>query len=143
MRTSRALQTLQQLKHLADPRSAADLSDGQLLEHFRRHGDQAAFALLLQRHGPMVLGTCRRVLRNHADAEDAFQATFLVLARRARAIRRKSSAGAWLYAVARQVALKAHRAAARRHAHERARPAPPSAAVPEAEREEQRQVVEE
>src|SRR5215470_9496849 len=124
MRTSRALQTLQQLKHLADPRSAADLSDGQLLEHFRRHGEQAAFTLLLQRHGPMVLAVCRRILGNEADAEDAFQATFLVLARHARAIRRKASVASWLYGVARHMALKALRTAARRHAHERACPAP-------------------
>jgi RNA polymerase sigma factor (sigma-70 family) len=143
MRTSRALLALKQLNHLADPGSAADLSDGELLERFRRHGEQAAFTLLLQRHGPMVLSVCRRVLGNHADAEDAFQATFLVLARHARTIRRKASAGSWLYGVARQVALKALRTAARRHAHERARPAPAAAAVPEAELKEQRRVVEE
>jgi hypothetical protein len=58
---------------------ASDLSDAELLERYRRGGEQAAFALLMQRHGPTVLGVCRRALGNTADADDAFQTTFLLL----------------------------------------------------------------
>src|SRR5207253_10768778 len=92
-------------------------SDGQLLERFARLGDQAAFAALVRRHGPMVLGVCRRVLRHAQDAEDAFQATFLVLARKARSIARRGALGSWLYGVAYRVALQARDDARRRRRH--------------------------
>src|SRR5262245_45930321 len=92
---------------------AADLSDKQLLDRFARDRSEEAFAILVERHGPLVLGLCRRVLRHEQDAEDAFQATFLVLARKAGAIRWRETVSGWLYAVARRVAAHAHSAAIR------------------------------
>ena len=89
-------------------------TDGELLTAFLARGDGAAFAALVRRHGPMVLGLCRRLLRHHHDAEDAFQATFLVLARKASSIHKREAVGDWLYGVARRTALKAAAAARRR-----------------------------
>src|SRR4051794_7631381 len=75
----------------------ASLTDGELLECFINRRDESAFEVLLHRHGPMVLGVCRRTLRNEADTEDAFQATFLVLVRKAVSIRPRTMVGNWLY----------------------------------------------
>jgi RNA polymerase sigma factor (sigma-70 family) len=94
-------------------------SDGELLGRFARQRDEAAFAALVRRHGPTVLGACRRILRDGHAAEDAFQATFLVLARKAGALERPAALGPWLYGVAVRTALKARSADARRRAQER------------------------
>ena len=86
---------------------AAAQPDRRLLEAFVRDGDESAFTELVRRHGPLVLGVCRRILGNAQDAEDAFQATFLVLARKAGAITWRDSIKNWLHGVACRVALKA------------------------------------
>src|SRR6201997_5610955 len=98
---------------------AAGRTDGQLLGSFIDQKDEAAFEALVRRHGPMVFGVCRRVVRNHHDAEDAFQATFLVLVRKAASIASRELLGNWLYAVAYQTALKARTTSAKRRARER------------------------
>jgi RNA polymerase sigma factor (sigma-70 family) len=110
------------LRHLGGTallRDGGALSDGQLLEGFLRDRNEAAFEALVRRHGPMVLGVCRRVLRNTHDADDAFQATFLALARKGAAIAARDRVGSWLYGVAYRTALYARRTASRRHAMEK------------------------
>src|SRR5262249_7494881 len=104
-------------------------SDGQLLERFVLEQDETAFAALVQRHGPLVWGVCRRLLRNEQDVEDAFQATFLVLVRQAHAVRKQPSVRSWLSAVARRVAARAGQRAELRREKERLTP-PPSADAP-------------
>lgn len=94
------------------------LTDGQLLEYFVAHRDEAAFEALVRRHGPMVLGVCRRVLCHTHDAEDAFQATFLVLVRKASSLLPRHRLGNWLYGVAYRAALKARAATLKRRAKE-------------------------
>src|SRR5262245_58642658 len=83
------------------------LSDGQLLEHFIAERDEASFAALVERHGTMVFGVCRRVIGHVQDAEDAFQATFLVLVRKASSVVPREAVGNWLYGVAHRSALEA------------------------------------
>src|SRR5581483_191200 len=87
--------------------------DADLLARYLGRRDDAAFAALVRRHGPMVLNECRRLLGDAHGAEDVFQATFLVLARRAGAIRRPAALAAWLYGTARRIAWKARARAAR------------------------------
>src|SRR6478736_3152563 len=84
-----------------------ELTDGQLLECFVSHHDEAAVAALVRRHAQMVWSVCWRILRDHHDAEDAFQATFLVLVRKAPSIKPREMIVNWLYGVARQTAFKA------------------------------------
>ena len=93
--------------------------EGQLLDRFLAEGDEEAFEAILRRHGPMVLGVCRRVLSDPHDVEDAFQATFLLLVRRAGSIRDRSVLGPWLHGVARRVAVRARVNARRRRSRER------------------------
>jgi RNA polymerase sigma factor (sigma-70 family) len=95
------------------------LSDADLLGRFIERREETAFATLLKRHGPMVLGVCRRILGNPHDAEDAFQATFLVLARRASSVRPREAVGNWLYGVAYRTALEARAKSKRRCAREK------------------------
>src|SRR5689334_9602122 len=95
----------------------AGLGDAELLGCFLERRDATALAALVKRHGPMVWGVCRRLLSHH-DAEDAFQATFLVLVRKAASVVPRGMVGNWLYGVAHQTALQARRAAARRRARE-------------------------
>src|SRR5262245_49776449 len=100
-------------------RDGAGLTDGQLLDAYLSRHDQAALAALVQRHGPMVWGVCRRVLGNYHDAEDAFQATFLVLVRKATSITPREMVANWLYGVAHQTALKAGATVSTRMGRER------------------------
>jgi RNA polymerase sigma factor (sigma-70 family) len=107
------------LRRIAGTSRAGDLDDRRLLEQFVTARDPAAFAALVERHGPMVQGVCRRVLHDIHAAEDAFQATFLVLVHKARSLGRPELLGPWLYGVAYRTAVRARDAAARRRAHER------------------------
>jgi RNA polymerase sigma factor (sigma-70 family) len=100
-------------------RDDAGATDGQLLERYLRQRDERAFAALVHRHAPMVWGVCRRALANDPDAEDAFQATFLVLVRKAKSIRPRELVGNWLHGVARRVALAARRGQAQHRQRER------------------------
>ncbi|HKB01370.1 MAG TPA: sigma-70 family RNA polymerase sigma factor [Gemmataceae bacterium] len=115
------------VRALRDATAPQAPTDVQLLGRFAASRDEAAFTTLVDRHGPMVWGVCRRLLGHRQDAEDAFQATFLALARRPGAVRRRESVGGWLYGVARRVALRARRTAARTRVREQraaeARPA--------------------
>jgi RNA polymerase sigma factor (sigma-70 family) len=103
---------------VGDPR-LAKCTDQELLRRFRAEHDEEAFRALVQRHGSMVLEVCRTALGNQADAEDALQATFLVLVQKAKAIRKEASVGSWLYGVAYRVARNARASSARRQKHER------------------------
>jgi RNA polymerase sigma factor (sigma-70 family) len=105
---------LRQVGRLFGEGTIAGLTDRQLLERFRSRQDATAFEAIVARHGPMVLGVCRDVLRNPADADDAFQAAFLVLLRRVGSIRGRDGVGGWLYRVSYRIALRARRAATRR-----------------------------
>jgi RNA polymerase sigma factor (sigma-70 family) len=94
------------IRRISEPQGSVD-NDRELLQVFASHGDEAAFATLVERHAPMVFGICRRVLAHHHSAEDATQATFLVLARKAGEIRWRDAIAPWLSAVAYRISLKA------------------------------------
>src|SRR5262245_50638448 len=98
---------------------ATERTDGQLLDLFVRLRDEEAFAAVVRGHGPMVLGVCRRILRNPADADDAFQAAFLVLARKAASIGTRELLAQWLHGVAFNTARKLRRTNLRRATRER------------------------
>jgi RND family efflux transporter MFP subunit len=107
------------LQQLANPERASGLSDAELLERYVRHRDEAAFELLLWRHGVLVFNVCHRILPREQDAEDAFQATFLAFVRKAHAIARRGSVASWLFKVAYRVALEARERARKTAARER------------------------
>jgi RNA polymerase sigma factor (sigma-70 family) len=137
MQTIRRSPILLPLRRAVLLRDGAGLSDGQLLESFVERDDEAAFEALVRRHGPMVLGVCRRVLGCAQDAEDAFQATFLVLARKAACVAPRDLVGNWLHGVARRTALCARAGNRRRRAREKQVKAMPQPTTePEAARRE-------
>jgi hypothetical protein len=127
---------LRHLRGLAGTQHS-DWPDRELLAAFATRNDQAAFTTLVKRYGPMVLGICGRVLHHAHDAEDAFQATFILLARRGAGIRRPESLASWLHGVAYRIANNAKRSASRRHEYEgSAQPAPPAGPMAELARRE-------
>src|ERR1700722_19979164 len=97
---------VQQARQFVALEAAGSLSDRELLDHYVRCRDEAAFTALVHRHTAMVLGVCRRVLQHGQDAEDAGQATFLVLARTAASIHKRTALASWLYGVAYRIARK-------------------------------------
>jgi RNA polymerase sigma factor (sigma-70 family) len=118
MAATQLSKVVRQLRSVLARRDTAGLTEADLWERYVRERDEAAFETLVRRHGPMVLGVCRRILRNEQDAEDAFQATFLVLVRRAASLESPSTIANWLHGVAYRTALEARSAAARRRARE-------------------------
>ena len=122
------------LGRIFEGETISGLSEWQLLERYLERRDEIAFEALVARHGPMVLGVCRRMLAGQAEVEDAFQATFLVLVRRARQLGPADAIGPWLYGVAARVSLRARSDAARRRrlASAVARPATPAIVEPRA-----------
>ena len=114
LRGARSGVLMQQIGRLFLDGTAIGSSEGELLDRFVRGRDESAFEALVARHGPMVLGVCRQLLRDPNDVDDAFQATFLVLVRKAATLRRCDLLGNWLYGVAMRVAMRARSQAARR-----------------------------
>jgi RNA polymerase sigma factor (sigma-70 family) len=131
MATSQLSGVIRHLRRTVLLRDGAGMTDGQLLSDYISRRDEAALAALVHRHGPMVWGVCRRVLRNYHDAEDAFQATFLVFVRKAGSIASRELLANWLYGVAQQTALKARATAAKRKERERQVTEMPQPAVAE------------
>lgn len=111
--------TARELGTLFNEGAIGMLADGQLLDRFVERREASAFEAMVERYGPLVWGVCRRLLRDHHDAEDAFQATFLVLARKAASIMPREKLGNWLYGVAFQTAMKARTMRAKRRGRER------------------------
>jgi RNA polymerase sigma factor (sigma-70 family) len=131
MATRETKRLVQYLRRVALRQDGTALTDGQLLSSFIECRDEAAFVDLVRRHGPMVWGVCRRLLFNHHDAEDAFQATFLVLVRKAASVVPREMIANWLHGVAQQTAWKARTMTVRRKARERQVPNMPEPAVTE------------
>jgi RNA polymerase sigma factor (sigma-70 family) len=131
---SQASEVIQYLRRTVLPPDGAGMTDGQLLSRFIEGRDEDAFAALVRRHGPMVWGVCRRLLACHQDAEDAFQATFLVLVRKAASVRPREMVANWLYGVASMTARRANVAAAKARRRERRLAETPEPAVLEQDR---------
>jgi DNA-directed RNA polymerase specialized sigma24 family protein len=125
MTRANASAALRHVRRLLATERREGLTDAELLDRFLTERSQDAFAALVRRHGGLVLGVCRRVLRHAQDAEDAFQATFLVLARKADSLRRGEAVGGWLYRVAYRLALRARAGIDRRRAAEGRAPGRP------------------
>jgi len=106
MASARRDTALQQICRLLDEGTLAGLPDARLLERYLANRDEPAFEALVRRHGSMVMGVCRLVLDDSNDADDAFHAAFLLLARKARSIRDDNSVGGWLHRVAWRIALQ-------------------------------------
>ena len=106
MPSSPVIKVIAHVRKTAVRRDENSLSEGQLLDAYVRTRDEAAFAALVRRHGPMVWGVCQRIVGHAADAEDAFQAAFLILVRKAAAVKPREAVGNWLYGVACHAALK-------------------------------------
>jgi RNA polymerase sigma factor (sigma-70 family) len=119
MTTRQAGTILRHIRNLVDAETTRKLTDAQLLQRFAVGHEETAFAALMQRLGGLVWGVCQHLLHQEQDAEDAFQATFLVLARRAGSIRKSEAVSSFLYGVAYRIAMKAKQNARRRQAHER------------------------
>src|SRR5713226_3246726 len=130
MATCQLSPVIDQLRRSTLIRDGAGLTDGQLLSRFIERRDEAAFEALVRRHGPMVLSVGRRLLRNHHDAEDALQATFLVLVRRAASIAPPEKLANWLYGVAYRTALKAKATNIKRAVRERQAMSQPDSPAP-------------
>jgi len=142
----RSATRLRHLEALFHAGTIVGLGDAQLLDRFASRRDEAAevaFAALVERHGPMVLRVCREVLRDPHEAQDAFQATFLILARKSASIRRRDSLGPWLHGVALRVSACARSASVRRRAHERRRAEITTPSLGHADRDEDRVVLHE
>src|SRR5436190_24373687 len=131
MPNSQMSKVLQHLCNTVLLAEGAERTDGQLLECFIARREPAALEALVRRHGVMVWGVCQRILRSHHDAEDAFQATFLVLLRKATTIVPREMVGNWLYGVAHQTALKARATRARHRAREKQGMEMPEPAAPD------------
>jgi RNA polymerase sigma factor (sigma-70 family) len=112
-------QLIQQLRRTVLLRGPTELTDGQLLDAYIGRKDETTLAALVERHGPLVWGVCRRILGNYHDAEDAFQATFVVLVRKATSVTPREMVANWLYGVARQTALKARATIGARRSREK------------------------
>src|SRR5438445_2213037 len=110
---------IHQLRQITGRRGGTELADAELLERFVTRREEAAFEVLVQRHGPMVLGVCRHFLHDAHEAEVAFQATFVVLVRKAPSLQRRALLSNWLYGVAYRIATRARRDAARQHYREK------------------------
>jgi len=119
MATARMDTVIRHLRRAVLRQDAAGRTDGQLLASFIEQKDEVAFEALVRRHGPMVFGVCRRVVGNHHDAEDAFQATFLVLARKASSVRPRERVANWLHGVALRTAMKAKTMTTKRRGREK------------------------